>query len=470
MYVIKVQFGEVNRRLVLQEPYTFKSLLQMVTSRFELSPPQAVNAQLRYVDPDGDLISMNTDAELCEALALLTHSNQAEVQPLRMKLLCPEVCCESPGSEDSIVLVDQMEKRFSANMLSEQVKERLEETSDQIKQVELARLEAEEAAKAALEAEEKRLFEEEQARVAAEEEERARAAKIAAEEQERVRLQEEEEKRQRCEIAISAEKEDSGKRILSLWKMGCSVDVLRSIFSAELIEMVVSSSAVQVEVHDFADCVDSQMDLIDEKAEDADYSEEPEPTVNWELQRAMKEQESKGDSFPSAEQKLAVLEAGRHAQDLATQLTEFYLIHNPEHVAKVPVLVKMYKSRNDELDRALMDRYHCDLSTFRGVAPVQTPIDETSIEARLFEDCAPAAISSHSANLAPAPVLVEEPMVPAPAEPAAPAEPGAPANEKLDSAISTLYEMGIEAPLERMKAVLEKYDYNLEAALTEFLG
>jgi hypothetical protein len=48
----------------------------------------------------------------------------------------------------------------------------------------------------------------------------------------------------------------------------------------------------------------------------------------------------------------------------------------------------MYKNRLDELNRALMDRYRCDLSTFRAVAPIQTPIDDTtSIEARLHEVC-----------------------------------------------------------------------------------
>jgi len=415
---------------------------------------------------------MNTDAELSEALALLTHSNQGEVQPLRVKLICPEVCCESPGSEDSIVLVDQMEKRFSATNLSEQLKaeQAKREDQEQARVAEEAAKAAEEAVKVAREAEEKRQFEEELARIAAEEEEKARAAEIAAEEEEKARVQEEEEKRQRCEIAISAEREDAGKRIISLLKMGCAIDTLRSIFSADLIDSVVSSSAVEVEscsMHDFADCVDSRMDLIDEKAEDAEYNEKPEPTVNWEVQRAMKEQENKGDSFPSAEQKLAVVEAGKHAQDLATQLTEFYLVHNPEHVAQVPGLVKRFKNSLEELNNALMARYRCDLSTFRDVAPIQTPIDDTtSIEARLHEDCAPAAMSSQpSSAAAPAPERAEEPVAPAPVE-----APAAPTNEKLDTAISMLYEMGIDAPLDQMKAVLEKYDNNLEAAISEFVG
>ena len=401
--MVKVQFGDVNRRLVLQEPYTFKSLLQMVTSRFELNQAQALSAQLRYIDPDGDLISMNTDTELSEALALLSQSSQSEVQPLRMKLICPEVSCESPGSEDSVVLLNQMEQKFAGSISSQDLEERLKKSSEQAKldeetlqeQVQAEAKDAAEKARmialreeeAAHEAEERKRVEAELARVAAEE--KARAAKIAAEEEEKARLQEEEEKRQRCEIAIGAEKEDSGKRIATLLQMGCSVDSLRAVFSAQLIDWVVAVGAAG-EKRDSEHSEADRNSRDDRAKENEVYLQAPEPVVDWELQRALKEQESKGESFPSPQQSLAVLEAGQHAQDLATQLTEFYMIHNPEYVAKVPGLVKMYKNRKDELNRALIDRYRCDLNSFRDVAPIQTPVDVDggSCESKKTEVCA----------------------------------------------------------------------------------
>jgi hypothetical protein len=84
-----------------------------------------------------------------------------------------------------------------------------------------------------------------------------------------------------------------------------------------------------------------------------------------------------------------------------------------------------------------------------------------------LQDCAPAAMSSQPASsaAAPAPERVAEPVASAPVEATA-----APTNERLDNAISMLYEMGIDAPLDRMKSVLEKYDYNLEAAISDLLG
>jgi len=477
MFVVKVQFGDVNRRLVLQEPFTFDSLLQTVVSRFDLKPCQALNAQLRYVDPDGDLISMNTDAELAEALALV---NQSEVQALRMKLICSEISCESPKSEDSVVFISDSkyafeeralqigedEKRRAEELLAKEAAERVLIEEENRKRV----LEEQEAVRRA---EELRMEEERAlALKLAEEEERARAAKIAAEEQEKARIQEEEEQKQRCEIAVCAEKEDSTRRIQSLINMGCSLEVLETIFSKQFICEVVGCGKSEssnccadpvVVAESFVDCMDSRADSSGESAVDETEDQyAPEPTVDWELQMALKEQETSGERFPSPQQKLAVLEAGQQAEDLATQLTEFYLIHYPEHVAKVPGLVIMYKSRINDLNRALMDRYHCDLTSFRTVAPLETPIDSSEVSPvpeppKSEESCAAVSTS---------PSVAQETSVSVPAPPAA-VSGCPPLSEKMQQAIMVLIEMGIEAPMERLRAVLEKHDCDVQKALTE---
>jgi len=136
----------------------------------------------------------------------------------------------------------------------------------------------------------------------------------------------------------------------------------------------------QIEVFD--DCVETG---VLSAADEEQNEPEPEPKVDWELQKVLREQECKGDAFPSSAQKQAVLAAGSRAENLATQLTEFYFIHNPGYVSKVPEIVKQYNGREVLLNRALMDRYNCDLSTFRNVAPVQTPEDLEPVAASMSE-------------------------------------------------------------------------------------
>ena len=46
----------------------------------------------------------------------------------------------------------------------------------------------------------------------------------------------------------------------------------------------------------------------------------------------------------------------------------------------------------------------------------------------------------------------------------------APADSELDQALMILYDMGIEASFDHMKAVLEKYNYNVQEAVSELLG
>jgi hypothetical protein len=43
-------------------------------------------------------------------------------------------------------------------------------------------------------------------------------------------------------------------------------------------------------------------------------------------------------------------------------------------------------------------------------------------------------------------------------------------DDKLSSAVALLVEMGIEMPMESMQKVLEKYNYNVEEALSELLS
>jgi len=525
MFVIKVQHGEVTRRLVLQEPYAYQSLLQTVLSRFELSSAQARSAQLRYIDPDGDLISMNTDAELSEALSLV---NQSDAQPvLRLKLVVNsyDAACESPASEESVVFVSSGYRNGSSS-LSEEVNARLEETASleahlqeveakaqahmvrleeerfqleeqrRIQELEQACLEkqksmeeekqrvleeeakalrlAEEAEKARLlheqeqarilaeEIEQRRLIEEEKARA---EQEQARAVQIALEEKEKARIQELEEMLQRCEIAVSAEREDSLGRIVSLLKMGCSVASLSNIYCEDFLRVAsqIVSAAEQTNnsAEAFDDCVDAGIISLEDEDE-ARKEAEPEPKVDWELQKALKEQECNGDAFPSSAQKRAVLEAGNRAENLATQLTEFYLIHNASHVSKVPELVKLYKGREAELNRALMDRYRCDLSSFRQVTPTPDDLEPVS------RDDEGAAEMQHSQSAAGSDVcLIEDTHIPESAVPEASAPEH---NDKLSAAIALLVEMGIEMPMESMKQVLEKYNFNVEEALSELLS
>jgi len=521
MFVIKVQHGEVTRRLVLQEPYTYQSLLQTVLSRFELSISHSRSAQLRYIDPDGDLISMNTDAELSEALALI---NQSDAQPvLRLKLVVngSDVSCESPASEESVVFVSAGNQVYNGSVsLSEEVKARLEETESleaHIQEVEAKaqahmvrfeeerlRLEEEqriqvaheEARLAQIEVERRRVYEEEEKarklaeeaenariqheqeearRILAEEmeqrrqieEERVRAAQIALEEKEKARVQELEEMLQRCEIAMSAEREDSLGRISSLLRMGCSVVSLRTIFSEDLLRFAMEIPSPEPREHTenqievFDDCVETGV-LSAADEEEAQNEPEPEPKVDWELQKVLREQECNGDAFPSSAQKQAVLAAGSRAENLATQLTEFYFIHNPGYVSKVPEIVKQYNGREVLLNRALMDRYNCDLSTFRNVAPVQTPEDLEPVAASMSEQMVGFGEQAGTTKIALANSIEES--KPQETE-AAPSH-----DDKLSPAISLLVEMGIEMPMEKMKEILEKYNYNVEEALAELFS
>ena len=164
------------------------------------------------------------------------------------------------------------------------------------------------------------------------------------------------------------------------------------------------------------------------------------------------------------------------------------MIYNPGHVCKVPELVRLYQGREAELNRALMDRYRCDLSTFRKVAPVQTPVDLESVDLEpvasaksgptsevadqiaMSNQIEPAHLEESKAQVC---TCIEDRLfslfsltcISQEPEPAAPVY-----DDKLSSAVALLVEMGIEMPMERMKEVLEKYNYHVEEALSELLS
>mmetsp|Transcript_16130 Transcript_16130/g.39276 ORF Transcript_16130/g.39276 Transcript_16130/m.39276 type:complete len:127 (+) Transcript_16130:1-381(+) len=60
-FVAKVTRKETTRRLVLDEPCSFPTLCGLCVARFQLKPNEVSRASPRYPDPDGDLISVNTD-------------------------------------------------------------------------------------------------------------------------------------------------------------------------------------------------------------------------------------------------------------------------------------------------------------------------------------------------------------------------------------------------------------------------
>jgi hypothetical protein len=98
MFPIKVQHGEVTRRLVLQEPYLYQTLLKQILSRFELSNYYTHNSHLLYFNQDGELVSMSTDAELSQALAL---SQPDKVLRLRLMIKTSDDSYETTDFEDS---------------------------------------------------------------------------------------------------------------------------------------------------------------------------------------------------------------------------------------------------------------------------------------------------------------------------------------------------------------------------------
>eukprot|EP00292_Cryptomonas_paramecium_P007112 CAMPEP_0113703574 /NCGR_PEP_ID=MMETSP0038_2-20120614/25951_1 /TAXON_ID=2898 /ORGANISM="Cryptomonas paramecium" /LENGTH=456 /DNA_ID=CAMNT_0000628083 /DNA_START=85 /DNA_END=1451 /DNA_ORIENTATION=- /assembly_acc=CAM_ASM_000170 len=443
MYVLKVQYGEVTRRITIQEPFDFKSVLVTVVGRFELGESEAPRAQLRYVDPDGDVISMNSDAELAEALSLASSDAQAV---LKMKLVVTGECVNSPKSSGSVVVVEasddldvgsakadeeekmrsqraalleaeqmEAERREAERIEAERIEaerieaerieaERIEAERIEAERIEAERIEAERIQAERLEAEriEAEHLEAEQEALRKQREDEARVARIAAEAAERALLEEQMEILQRCEIAICAEREDAVKRVSSLRKMGCSVESLRTIFAQELLDLTAVAEAevavapAQSSPVEFVDCAETgaAADKAAAAEEEAEVEVVPEPVVDWDLQKYLTDSARNGLSFPSAEQTLAVVEAGNRAKDLATLLTEFYMVHNPDNVHRVPDLVKQFKGREPELNSALVKRYRCDLTTFRECAPTAVDAMDAPEEAPRVPDTMPAAAAA----------------------------------------------------------------------------
>ena len=51
--------------------------------------------------------------------------------------------------------------------------------------------------------------------------------------------------------------------------------------------------------------------------------------------------------------------------EIIQQLTDFYNIHNQDRISKVPEVIIKYSDRVPELNKALLKKYGCDLSSFR---------------------------------------------------------------------------------------------------------
>jgi len=283
------------------------------------------------------------------------------------------------------------------------------------------------------------------------EEEHRRAMIIAAEEAERARIQQQEELRQRCEIAILDARDEALVRIQSLRRMGCSDADLLVIYSKDMLDSVEIVPDLMPCVEKFSDCVDPDLN-VDDTIDVAD-EQAPEPIVDWELKKKLA-----SDEFPSVEQTLAVAEAGSLAKDLATQLTEFYLVHNLEMVSRVPELVKQYKSRPDELNEALQRRYRCNLSTFRTVASTVVDLhvnqrDSSSNEVPQVEE--PVAAMAMPTLVVPSAAVNQDVDL---------------VDSKLAEAMKTAEDMGFSVTMEQLAQLMKKHNDNVDHVFSELLG
>lgn len=77
MFVVKITHtgDQSMRRLLIEEPYSFAELCRVIKTRFELSEANSSLCSLQYRDPEGDMISLNSDVELAEALSLLSAAD-----------------------------------------------------------------------------------------------------------------------------------------------------------------------------------------------------------------------------------------------------------------------------------------------------------------------------------------------------------------------------------------------------------
>ena len=94
MFVVKVTHtgDQSMRRLVIEEPYSFAGICSVIVNRFELSDAEAKSVSLKYRDPEGDMINLNSDEELGEALSLL---KDADPPVMHMSL---SVGSDAPGA------------------------------------------------------------------------------------------------------------------------------------------------------------------------------------------------------------------------------------------------------------------------------------------------------------------------------------------------------------------------------------
>jgi len=218
----------------------------------------------------------------------------------------------------------------------------------------------------------------------------------------------------------------------------------------------------------FTDCVDhdSFSDGLGEPV--------PEPTVNWELKKKLADVH-----IPTSEQKIAVSDGETlRAKDLATQLTEFYMVHNGEMVHRVPALVEQYKDRLHELNEALEKRYKCNLATFRAVTPTvaddeeEYHVDEShqgsAREAAELVYPVVALKTDSESNSADVPVValemareIEAPIM---------GQTDEMIDGKLADAIKIAKDMGITMDVSTLKEALKKHNENLDNVFAELLG
>ncbi len=147
-------------------------------------------------------------------------------------------------------------------------------------------------------------------------------------EEETARIQENNEMRQRCKIAVFEAREESLSRIASLLSMGCSIANLKAIFCDDILRVASSnrlSERGQTQKYLDAGVNTDQIrkNLVGEEA-----PSDSGPMVDWGLQKALKEQARSSEATPSFELKPAVNEAGTRPVGLATQLPGYYFIES----------------------------------------------------------------------------------------------------------------------------------------------